>query len=70
MRKALTAPATPGVRPWRALRAEAPAAKGSAARTLAPYDASLAWAALVVSRPFCEVWKVAPVCMSMKQPVP
>jgi len=48
MRKALTAPAAPGVRPWRALRAEAPAAKGSAARTLAPYDASLAWAALLL----------------------
>ena len=48
MRKAVTAAASAGVRPWRALRPETPAARGAAARTLAPYDVSLAWATLLL----------------------
>ena len=48
MRKALTGDAPLGTRAIRALRPEAPAARGSAARTLAAYDASLAWSALLL----------------------
>lgn len=48
MRKALTAEGGVGLRKWRALRPEAAAPKGSAARTLAPYDASLTWAGLLL----------------------
>ncbi len=47
MRKALTHPASP--RPaTRALRAEVAVPRGSAARALAVYDASLAWSALLL----------------------
>ncbi len=49
MRKAVTADA-PALRPrpLRVLRPEAPTARGAATRTLAPYDASLAWATLLL----------------------
>lgn len=48
MRKAITGDAAPRLRPFRVLRPEVPAARGNAARTLAPYDASLAWATLLL----------------------
>ncbi|MNV66184.1 hypothetical protein D3C71_1589260 [compost metagenome] len=38
--------------------------------SMANSGCTVACAALVVSRPFCDVWNVPPVCMSMKQPVP
>lgn len=48
MRKALTADKPLGLRPLRVLRPEAQITRGAAARTLAPYDASLAWSTLLL----------------------
>ncbi len=38
--------------------------------SMANSGAGPACAAAVVISPFCEFWKVVPVCISMKQPVP